>query len=513
MVNFNVPSIKELMYTAAEKYGNAPFLTYVKNEAPESKSFIQVRDDSVAFCRMVRSISEKKLHIALIGETGYEYVISLTGILISGCVVVPFSPEISVDEAAVIFNQADIDVIVYDSSFEQKAVQIAKKCSRIQKLISISNVDIERISKKYSDLSEYAELSDYEVDKDDCAAIIFTSGTTGKRKGVMLSTNSLVGNIMYEDLCKDVFCEGDVALSVLPMYHTFCFTGDFIKNLKDGLQVCLNGSLRNLQENLKLFQPKVIRIVPMIADTLLRRVKMLQSRGGLSEKEAVEAVFGKNIRQLISGGAYLNPKLCEEYEKYGIFLRQGYGMTEAGCRISVPDEKADISSVGRIIDFCDVRVKDGEIQVKTPTVMLGYYKMPEETREMFTDDGWLKTGDIGYFTDDRQLFITGRVKNLIILSSGENVSPEAIEKKFANYPLVKEVLVYASGNRICADIFPDYELAHKQEIEDVEAEINLIVDGLNAKAKVSHFISQVVVCDEPLERTESGKIKRKEVVI
>ncbi len=514
MKDYSFPSVRELLESRAEKSGDSIFLKFIRNGEVVSKTFEQVRDDSLAFCRMIRNETDEKLHIALIGETGYEYIISLTGILISGNVSVPFSPETTVEEATALFKQADIDVLVYDSVFAEKAEKLKETCPFVKKFINIGDYkDMEEIFKKYSADSEYASLSGYEVDKDACAAIIFTSGTTGKRKGVMLSTNSLVGNIMYKDLCEDVFCEGDVALSILPMYHTFCFTGDFIKNLKDGLQVCLNGNLRDLQTNLKIFEPKVVRVVPMIADTLLRRMKMLQSRRKLTNEEAVEEVFGKNIRQLISGGAYLNPELCEEYAEYGIFLRQGYGMTEAGCRISVPDEKIELSSVGRIIEICDARVMNGEIQVNTPTVMMGYYKMPEETAEMFTEDGWLKTGDIGHITEDRQLFITGRVKNLIILSSGENVSPEAIEKKFANYPLAKEVLVCGVDNRIVAEIFPDYELAEKQGVEDVEAELNEFVDSLNVKAKASHFISEVVVRDTPLEKTGSGKIKRKETVI
>ena len=145
--------------------------------------------------------------------------------------------------------------------------------------------------------------------------------------------------------------------------------------------------------------------------------------------------------------------------------------------------------------------------------MLGYYKMPKETAEMFTEDGWLKTGDIGELTPDNQLFITGRVKNLIILSNGENVSPEAIEKKFANVELVSEVLVYAENDRIIAEVYPDTEYAKLEGIDDIQAELDKAVDRMNKTAKLSHIISEVRVRTEPLEKTSSGKIKRKETVI
>ena len=325
----------------------------------------------------------------------------------------------------------------------------------------------------------------------------------------MLSSDALVGNIMYNDYYTDIFNEKDVALSVLPMYHTFCFSGDYLKNLKDGLEVCLNGELKDLTNNLKLYQPKVIRVVPMIAQSLLQKIKMLRRRNpSLSAREAAEEVFGKNIKWLISGGAYLNPELIEEYDEYDIYLRQGYGMTEAGCRISVPDQGAARDSVGRVIDICDVRIQNGEIQVNTPTVMMGYYKMPEESAEMFTDDGWLKTGDIGYVTDDGQLFITGRVKNLIILSSGENVSPEAIENKFGAVELAEEVLVYGDNDRIVAEIYPNFDYAQANDISDIKAELEAVVDSMNETSKASHVISEVRVRNIPFEKTGPGKIKR-----
>ena len=144
---------------------------------------------------------------------------------------------------------------------------------------------------------------------------------------------------------------------------------------------------------------------------------------------------------------------------------------------------------------------------------MGYYKMPEETKEMFTEDGWVKTGDIGYVTEDNQLFITGRVKNLIILSSGENVSPEAIERKFSTYDLVEEVLVFGEGNKIVAEFYPNADYVQANGIEDIEAELEKIVDSLNETAKSAHLISEIRVRDIPFEKTGPGKIKRYETKI
>lgn len=512
MIKQETPTVRDLLDFGAEKYKNLTFLKYVCNEEVVEKSYLQLQSDSKAVCRMLRNAFENKINVAVVGKTSYEYLVFCTGVLISGNVFVPFSPDISEEEASDLFERADIEMLLCEEDFLQRAETIKNRCPKLKSVISFSEAD--EIYEKYSDDSSYSSLSDFKVNKDECAIIIYTSGTTGVKKGVMLSTEALVGNIMYRDYCTDIFNENDVALSVLPMYHSYCFSGDYLKNLKDGLQVCLNGDIKDITANLKTFEPKVIRVVPMIAQSLLQRIKMLRRRNPeLTPREAAEEIYGKNITWLISGGAYLNPELIKEYDELGIYLRQGYGMTEAGCRISVPDETVSRESVGRVIDICDVRIQNGEIQVKTPTAMMGYYKMPEETEKMFTDDGWLKTGDIGYVTEDRQLFITGRVKNLVILSSGENVSPEAIEKKFNGIELIEEVLVYGENDRLVAEFYPNFEFAAANDISDIEAAIEEIVDSLNETAKASHVISNVKVRETPFEKTGPGKIKRYETKI
>ncbi len=515
MKNFDVPSLRELLDTGAERFNNAPFIKYIKDGQIIKKSFLQVQKDSLAVCRMLRNDFKEKTHFAVIGKTSYDYLMFFSGVIISGNVGVPLSPEISVSEAVELFKRADIEGLFYDSEFEEKVAELKEALPYLKLVQKIDcGEEAEKIYEIYSENSQYAHLSDYAVYKKDSAVIIYTSGTTGVKKGVVLSSDALVGNITYHDYCEDIFTEGSVSLSVLPMYHCYCFSGDYIKNLKDGVQLCLNTNLKDIVTNLKTFQPDVVRFVPLIAQSLLQQIRMvLRKNKNISPREAAEQVYGKNIKWIISGGAYLNPELVEEYRKLGIMMRQGYGMTEAGCRISVPDNDVSVASVGRVIDLCEVRIQNGEIQVKTPTVMTGYYKMPEETAKMFTSDGWLKTGDIGYVTEDNQLFITGRVKNLIILSGGENVSPEAIEKKFADIKLISEVLVYAENNRLVAEFYPDFDYAKAKGISDISAYLENEVDKLNETAKAAHVISVVKIRDVPFEKTGSGKIKRGKTVI
>lgn len=509
-----IPSVRELLDTAVEKFGDRTFIKYIKNGETVEKSYRDIRRDSLAVCRYLRSISGTQKHIAVAGKTSYLYLVYLIGILISGNIAIPFAPEISVKEAVSLFSEADIDMLMYEEEFSERAEEIFSACPSIKYNLNISGEsNFEKIAKNFSAKSPLAFLSEFNINKDACIAMIFTSGTTGKRKGVMLSTNSLVGNVMYTDYCS-ALGEGEVSLSVLPMYHVYCFSGDCIRNLKDGVTVCLNGDLRNLPKNILLFEPTVMRAVPMIVQSLVQKANRLADRNpDMSPEEIKKEVFGGNLKWIISGGAYLDSVLIAECEKYGIILRQGYGMTEAGCRISVPDENVSLESVGRVIDICDVRTSNGEIQVKTPSVMMGYYKNPRETEKMFTKDGWLRTGDLGYVTEDRQLFITGRLKNLIILSGGENVSPEAIEKKFADVPEVSEIVVFAENDHIKAEIYPDYEYLQTENEQEIRPILEEKIKTMNSSAKASHVISDFIIRNKPFERTGNGKIKRKAIKV
>ena len=468
------PTVKQLLCASAEKYGEETFIKFVRNDAVEERSYVRVKTDSEAVCRWLRSISKDRMHVAVVGKTNYEYITCITGVLLSGNVVVPFAPDISAKEATELFDRADIDMVLYDSAFEQNIDEVRANCPKIRHAVDLADEHFfADIYEKYSERSEFASLSDYEADP-----------------------------------------ERTSTLSVLPMHHIYCFSGDYLKNLCDGVQVCLNSNISEIVTNLQRFEPNAMRVVPMIAQHLLQRIKIVASKNpDMTPAEAAKTVLGRNLNWMTSGGAYLDPILAEEFDKLGIMLRQGYGMTEVGCRISVPDRGVSIESVGRVIDICDVRIENGEIQVKTPTIMLGYYKMPEETAKMFTEDGWFKTGDIGYVTEDRQLFITGRVKNLIILSSGENVSPEAIEKKFKKLSLVSEVVVYGEKDHLVAEIYPDFEHAEQEGVKDIPAEIERNMDEINAGSKSSHFVSELRFRDEPFEKTSSGKIKRKETVV
>ena len=328
----------------------------------------------------------------------------------------------------------------------------------------------------------------------------------------MLSSSNLIANITYTEFEHE---RNEVLLSVLPMHHIFCFTSDYFKSLLEGFTVCLNGELSNIGKNLAIFQPTTMRLVPMICETLIRKVNILHKRfPQLTPRETAEKVFGKNINWIACGGAYVAPSLIDEYGKYGILLRQGYGMTETSPKITTGDNGNNHKySSGKLMkSIFDTRIVDGEIQVKGKSVMMGYYKMPEETAAAFTEDGYLKTGDLGRISDDGEhLYVTGRIKNLIILSNGENVSPEEIEMKFADEKVIKEIVVSGENDRIVAEVFPDTEFAAIMGIEDIEAYLNEKIKEANIGEKTEREIASLRIRETPFPKTSSNKIKRNNV--
>lgn len=505
------PTVRELLDAAAEYYNEKAFIKFIRNDAVIEKSFTQVRKDSLAFCRRIRQFCPTGgEHIVLVGKSSYEYIVSLTGILISGNVAIPVAPDTSAENAVQLFNDADVSYILYGKEFADKVDYVKENCPQVKNVISLGDYeDYERVFSEYDENSEYAKLSDIKVNPQDCALIIYTSGSTGDRKGVMLSTFAICQNLMFKPHSEYVFND-DVLLSVLPMYHIFCFISDYLGPLMHGNTLCLNGEMRDLFKNLLFFKPGTMRVVPMIAQAILARINAVAAKNpDWTPLQAAAAVTGGDLKWLLSGGAYLDPAICLEFEKYGMYLRQGYGMSEAAGKICVPDEDAAVDCVGRIMNFIDVRIQDNEIQFNTPCRMIGYYKKPEETAAAFTEDGWLKTGDMGYFTEDRELFITGRVKNLIILSNGENVSPEGLEKQLKKNLIVSECLIYAEKDRIVADIYPDTSYAELNGITDISAEIEKIVDNMNVNALPSHTIAEINITEEPLPKGPTGKILRK----
>lgn len=505
----NITSVKQLTEYAAKKYGEKIFCRYYIGNSLYEKSYNEFYENCLAVSRYIRHVSPKRMHIAFIGKTGYEYIACLTGMIFSGNVVVPFAPDITVEEATKLFDDADIEMLFCEEDFMPRAIEIQKKSDALKKIVSLGDLKwFSEVFEKYNSKSEYAGLENVEINIDDCALIVYTSGTTGDRKGVMLSNHNIAANTCYNEYSLE---EDDVCFSVLPMHHVFCYCCDVLKTVYDGGTLCLNGAMSNLYKNLLRFEPTIMRIVPSLCKSILTRIKVTQRNNPeLTPREAAERVVGKNFRRMIAGSAFLSASLIDEFEKYGIIARQGYGMSECSPRITTSDFSETCKySNGKVLSVNEVRVTDGEIQVKGPSVMLGYYKRPEATKEAFTKDGFLHTGDLGYI-EENHIYLVGRKKNLIILSNGENVSPEEIENMFADESIIKEIVVYGEKDQIVCEAFPDAEFCDGMEGETIESEIRRIVDDVNLQSPQTRQIASLKIRSKPFPRTSSGKIKRTE---
>lgn len=339
--------------------------------------------------------------------------------------------------------------------------------------------------------------------------ILFTSGTTGRGKGVMLSHGNLIDN---------VFCttdtehpENEIYLNVLPMHHVFCINGDVLIVIRYGSTLCLNRDMTKLAAHILLFEPTVMRMVPMMAKGLYNRIAIMsRQQPGKSLFQIKEEVLGKRLHKVVSGGGYLAPELAANYSRLGISIAQGYGMSECSPKISSPDwNRPDkVASVGKLVEGCQVRLVDEEIQVKSPSVMMGYYKEPDKTAEAITEDGWLCTGDIGYLDEEGFLYLTGRKKNLIILSNGENVAPEQLENLFEDERLIEDILVFGEDDAICAEVYPNFKYAEAANISDIEGTVQEIIKKHNQKLPSYRRIMQCRIREVPFAKTSSKKIIR-----
>lgn len=505
-------TIYELLVKAEEAYGPQDAIRYkVKEEGQsgkketgiEAKTYTQLRRDSEHFSAALAGLGEQGRHVALVGATSYSWITGYYGIVNGGSVAVPLDANLPAEDLCELIDRADVTTLVYEESKANVAFMAAEKCQKLVNLIAMEAETVVPDALSMWELIENApERTDYEPKPENLATIMFTSGTTGKSKGVMLSHRNLAENATALDMGYE---PGMVIMSVLPIHHAYCLSMDILKGTSIGAIICINDSLLRVARNIKLFEPNMILMVPLMVETL---AKKLEEASFIPAPLVKAKVFGKQFHTVCSGGAYLNPAYIALFQKYGITILQGYGMTECAPVISTNSMDAfKAGSIGKPMPNCEVKVVEEEIWVKGTSVMQGYYQMPEET-EGTLEDGWLKTGDLGFVDEEGFLFLTGRRKNLIITPNGENVSPEEIENKLSANRLVQEVLVRDSEGVIEAEIFPDLEYAAKKRMKDLQAELQSIIDAYNQTAPLYKRVFKLKVRDVEFEKNTTKKIKR-----
>lgn len=476
--------------------------------------------------------------IALVGENSYQWLLCFFAIITSGNIAVLVSKDATPAEASTLIFQSQADVVVTSAKYTYEQELLEQKLLKSKYCFSMRDLDDwmekgRRFYEKGRGLYEKVEL-----DPDQMCVIFFTSGTSGTSKGVMLSQSNILANV--NDAAQVYQPEGPT-LAILPFTHAFGLNTGVLLIIHYGYPVFISNGLPSFMREMTIAKPNILFLVPLFIETFSNtiwrtaekqgqaktlRMAMTASNAlmkvGVDKRQkffsSILEKFGGNLKYIICGGAALDPRYIKEFRTMGIDLMQGYGITECSPIISVNTSldgfRAPDDSVGWTFPSVELKIDDpdstgrGEILVKGPGVMLGYYNDPHSTADAFRD-GWFCTGDLGRINKDGSLTITGRKKNLIILSNGENVSPEEIEYMLGQIPEIAEVVVYPEGNLMVAEIFPtENDLCDN----DLKAVIQERINDYNASQPSHKRINKVKIRKSEFEKTTTMKIKRYKVV-
>jgi long-chain acyl-CoA synthetase len=466
--------------------------------------------------------SKKDDRVILFSENRVEWLLAFYAIWQNGSIPVPVDFMAAPEDIAYIINDCEPSVLICSEDKKGALQEALKKCKTSAPIVELDSFQQEQESFSIQENPVY--------DKDDTAVIIYTSGTTGSPKGVMLSYDNLLANI--EGVTKDVkvYNENDRVLVLLPLHHIFPLAGSMILPLSIGATVAISPSLNpeDIMDTLQKAKITMIIGVPRfyslihkgikdkikqskIAGILFSLASLLQSQR-FSRKifNTVHKKFGGHVRYMVCGGAALDKQVAKDMVTLGFEVLEGYGMTETAPMITFSRPGAYIpGSAGQPLPACNVEVRAGEIVAAGRNVMKGYYKRPEETAEVLRD-GWMHTGDLGYIDSKGYVHITGRKKEIIVLSNGKNINPVEIEQKIAaSSPYLNEIGVFMKNDTLQALLVPDLRRMKTDEITSYEEYIKWdIVDAYNQAVTPYKRILKVHLTSEDLPKTRLGKLQR-----
>ncbi len=543
---------REMAENVANKYPDRIAVSYRENPKDEEAvrvTFAQSRDRIRDLGTGMIEAGCRDAHVALIGEASYDWMCSYYALMAVGAVSVPIDKELPAEDILGILERAECTHIFYSPVAEEKIASIRDRMTFTKQFVCFGESAIEGSTRLSDMIARGGELYrggdngyyDYEIDPDRLATIVFTSGTTGKGKGVMLSQRNITSDMqqgMY------LFHVEGKTMFVLPPHHTFGSTVNFVGHYAQGIEVYISSGTRYLLNELKAEKPTHLVLVPLFVETLYKRIWQTAEKSGKADihRKAIKisngllkvgidmrqklfkdvlSAFGGRLEMIICGGAALNQELIDDFESMGIVILNGYGITECAPLISCNrNQYRKNGSVGAPIIGGEVKIADpdengeGEICYKGPNVMLGYYKEPEATATVFDEEGYFHTGDWGRLDEEGWIFITGRLKNIIILANGKNVYPEEIEYEIRNVPGVSEVVVYAGESKnekreiIVAEIFPDEETIEKLGITDVKAYFTEEVKKINDRMPPYKAVGHIKLRKEEFIKNTSRKITR-----
>jgi len=547
---YEIEDLKDMLEKTANKNSTKTAFKVKDNDGKiVNKTYIDFKNDVQSLSTKLMEMGMQNQRIAVMGKNSYLWAISYLAATIIG-IVVPIDKEASKENVKEFLNVSNSKAIIADDKYLNEIFEFKSELKNETMLIDMQNTS------KYTNLSDLiadgkklidegnSEYENIKINPDEMKILLFTSGTTGNSKAVMLSHKNICSNIV--SIASIVKVDNSTkVLSILPLHHTYECTIGYLLVVYGGGTICYCEGLRYITKNIQEYQPTFILCVPLLLENVYKKViKTLKSSlpekytkdeskiidnlpfylKGIVKKKVKKSLGGK-IKTFIVGAAAIKPELVEVFFKLGIKVLQGYGLTECSPLVAGNNDfyyKA--ASCGMPIPNVEYKIDNpndegvGEIIVKGPNVMLGYYENEEATKNVLKD-GWFHTGDLGYVDDEEFLYISGRSKNMILTKNGENIYPEEIENILNDDDLIEESLVIGTSNgkddvQVKAKIFPNIEaikeylgnkIPTKEEISKI---LNEAVKKANEKLPNFKHIKSFKIMDEDFERTTTNKVKR-----
>ena len=552
-----IENYRELMKRIKTKFGNNIAYKYKKKPGDKEiiqKTYNQYIDDVKALSTSLLELGYEGKKVALIGNNRYEWCTTYMAVTTGNMIIVPIDKALPDNEIENLITRSGVEIAFFDKKYNDIMLKLKnKENTKLTTLISMDDEKQEGIE-KYSELLKngYGLLekgsNKYEkikINSNKMSILLFTSGTTSNPKGVMLSQKNICSNLSDFSSWVKIH-ENDTLLSFLPIHHTFECTITFLYGMFSGATIAFCDGLKYIQKNMKEYKVSILVAVPLVLETMYKKIQkgikeqgkekliknitkisnaMLKLHIDLRRKlfKQILDQFGGKLRVILYGAAKMNKETIIGFNNMGIDLVQGYGLTETSPVIAAEtDKEKKPGSVGLVFDDLEVKIDNpdkegvGEIIVKGPSVMLGYFENEEETKKAFKNS-YFKTGDYGYFDKEEFLYVTGRKKDIIVLRNGKNVYPEEIETLINNIPYVKESLVYQrekneTDTMLCAKIVYDKEtienILGKKSEKEYKEKIWEEIKNINNNLPTFKHIKKIELTTEEFEKTTTHKIKR-----
>ena len=551
-----VTDLLQLVRTGAECFGEKDIYVYQENKQEKHLSYRENYERVLWFGTALCHYDLAGKKIAVVGDTHPSYMTAFFATIASNSTIVPLDKDLNDDALIDFMNIAEVSAVIYTASFNRRLINYADRLPTVKYFIPIIDEGEDCAKDNVIAFNELlatgrrlyedgnTSFTDIEPDLDHLAAILFTSGTTGTSKGVMLTHRNFVAATNGSDQSMTQFNRKNVFVDCLPMNHSYEITCGQLAIQNLGATMVINDSIKNVLRNFVKYKPNALMLVPLYVETMYKKIWSEIDKKGMKKKvrtamkisdallkvgidmrekffSQITGALGGNLKIIVVGGAPMRPEIISDFRSFGIYILEGYGITECSPLVAVNRLGSERPhSVGPAVECCQVRIdkqpgeETGEIVVKGENVMVGYYNNPEATAAVFTDDGWFRTGDIGYMDKDGYIYITGRKKNVIILSNGKNVFPEEIEEHLSDRAdVIGESVVLgrpnASGETvITAVIYPNPDFSKDKTKEEVEAAVREAVTEVNKSLPVYKQVRDTELRDTEFEKTTTRKIKR-----